>query len=79
MERWCDKTRNSIRFPHFATISYNFKHRFTEETIEDVFRWVLVFLTDWNLLSSGLSDFSEKFFRGTIVCPVLSGILQGLE
>lgn len=23
--------------PHFATISYNFKHRFTEETIKRVF------------------------------------------
>ena len=27
--------------PHFSTISYNFKHRFTEETVEEVFRWIL--------------------------------------
>ena len=27
--------------PHFSTVSYNFRHRFTEETIEAVFRWVL--------------------------------------
>lgn len=27
--------------PHFATISYAFRHRFTAEVIEDVFRWVL--------------------------------------
>ena len=27
--------------PHFATISYNFRHRFTEETIEKVFTWIL--------------------------------------
>lgn len=27
--------------PHFATVSYNFKHRFTEETIEKVFNWIL--------------------------------------
>lgn len=27
--------------PHFATISYNFRHRFTEDTIEEVFRWIL--------------------------------------
>ena len=27
--------------PHFATISYNFKHRFTEETIESIFYWIL--------------------------------------
>ena len=25
--------------PHFATISYAFRHRFTAEVIEDVFRW----------------------------------------
>lgn len=27
---------------HFSTASYNFRHRFTEETIEAVFRWILV-------------------------------------
>lgn len=27
--------------PHFSTISYNFKHRYTEQTIEDVFAWIL--------------------------------------
>ena len=27
--------------PHFSTISYNFKHRFTDETIEKVFYWIL--------------------------------------
>ena len=27
--------------PHFATISYNFRHRFTEDTIEKVFTWIL--------------------------------------
>lgn len=27
--------------PHFATISYNFRHRFTEDTIEKIFTWVL--------------------------------------
>lgn len=28
--------------PHFSTISYNFKHRFTEQTIEEVFAWILI-------------------------------------
>jgi transposase len=32
---WREKT------PHFATLSYNFKHRFSEETIEEVFNWIL--------------------------------------
>lgn len=27
--------------PHFSTVSYNFKHRFTAETIEKVFFWIL--------------------------------------
>ena len=27
--------------PHFSTISYNFKHRYTEETIEEIFYWIL--------------------------------------
>jgi transposase len=27
--------------PHFATVSYAFRHRFTEEVIEEVFRWIL--------------------------------------
>ena len=27
--------------PHFSTISYNFKHRFTEDTVEAVFTWIL--------------------------------------
>ncbi|MCX4323792.1 MAG: IS1182 family transposase [Lachnospiraceae bacterium] len=27
--------------PHFATISYNFRHRFREDTIEQVFTWIL--------------------------------------
>ena len=27
--------------PHFSTVSYNFRHHFTEETIEQVFFWIL--------------------------------------
>ena len=27
--------------PHFSTVSYNFRHRFTEETIDRVFAWIL--------------------------------------
>ena len=27
--------------PHFSTVSYNFRHRFTEETVDHVFRWIL--------------------------------------
>ena len=27
--------------PHFSTVSYNFRHRFTEDTVGQVFRWIL--------------------------------------
>ena len=27
--------------PHFSTVSYNFKHRFTENTVAEVFSWIL--------------------------------------
>ena len=27
--------------PHFSTVSYNFRHHFTEETVDQVFRWIL--------------------------------------
>lgn len=27
--------------PHFSTISYNFKHRFDEKTVEKIFYWIL--------------------------------------
>lgn len=27
--------------PHFSTISYDFKHRYTTETLEKIFYWIL--------------------------------------
>lgn len=27
--------------PHFSTVSYNFRHRFTAETIDKIFNWIL--------------------------------------
>ena len=27
--------------PHFSTVSYNFRHRFTSETIDKIFAWIL--------------------------------------
>ena len=29
------------QIPHFSTVSYNFKHRYTEKTIEEIFYWIL--------------------------------------
>ena len=31
----------SDELPHFSTVSYNFRHRFTPDTIEQVFQWIL--------------------------------------
>jgi len=39
--RWFLGYTMSQTLPHFATVSYAFRHRFTEEVIEKVFRWVL--------------------------------------
>ena len=39
--RWFLGYRISEEIPHFATISYNFRNRFTEGTIEKIFAWIL--------------------------------------
>lgn len=39
--RWFLGYTMSQQVPHFSTISYAFRHRFTEETIEQIFRWIL--------------------------------------
>ena len=39
--RWFLRYTLSEELPHFSTVSYNFRHRFTSETIEAVFRWIL--------------------------------------
>ena len=39
--RWFLGYTLSEELPHFSTVSYNFRHRFTEETIESVFQWIL--------------------------------------
>ena len=51
--RWFLGYTMAEKIPHFATISYNFKHRFTEETIEEVFRWVLREIAAHDYLSPG--------------------------
>ena len=37
--------------PHFSTVSYNFRHRFTSETVEQVFAWILGEVADAGYLS----------------------------
>ncbi len=37
--------------PHFSTLSYNFRHRFTSETADQIFNWVLNEITEAGYLS----------------------------
>ena len=39
--RWFLGYLMNEQLPHFSTVSHNFKHRFTEETINKVFEWIL--------------------------------------
>ncbi len=39
--RWFLGYRISEKIPHFATVSYNFRHRFNSETVERIFCWIL--------------------------------------
>lgn len=39
--RWFIGYTMNEETPHFSTISYNFKHRFTTETVEKIFNWIL--------------------------------------
>lgn len=39
--RWFIGYLMNEEVPHFSTISYNFKHRYTEKTIEEIFYWIL--------------------------------------
>ena len=38
--------------PHFSTLSYNFRHRFTAETVEQVFSWILEEVAEAGYLST---------------------------
>ena len=48
------------QIPHFATVSYNFKHRFNNSTVEYVFRWILK-----EAANEGYLDTSAIFVDGT--------------
>lgn len=39
--RWFLGYLMNEQIPHFSTISYNFRHRYTEKTIEEIFYWIL--------------------------------------
>ena len=37
--------------PHFSTVSYNFRHRFTAETVDQIFTWILSEIAEAGYLS----------------------------
>ena len=39
--RWFLGYRLQEKTPHFSAVSYNFKHRFTPETVSRIFDWIL--------------------------------------
>ena len=39
--RWFLGYLMNEQIPHFSTVSYNFKHRFNEHTVENIFNWIL--------------------------------------
>ena len=49
--RWYLGTPLQEETPHFSTVSYNFRHRFTEETVDQVFRWILEEVAEAGYLS----------------------------
>ena len=58
--RWFIGYPLNEQVPHFSTVSYNFKHRFTARTVEYVFRWILGEAAD-----EGFLDTSAIFIDGT--------------
>ena len=51
--RWFLGYRIQEETPHFSTVSYNFKHRFTTETVNQIFDWVLENIAEAGYLSPG--------------------------
>ncbi|HRM78634.1 MAG TPA: transposase, partial [Gemmiger qucibialis] len=37
--------------PHFSTVSYNFRHRFSEDTVNQIFSWILEEVAEAGYLS----------------------------
>ena len=58
--RWFIGYPLNEQVPHFSTVSYNFKHRFTAGTVEYIFRWILNAAAN-----EGFLDTSAIFIDGT--------------
>ena len=58
--RWFLGYRLQEETPHFSTVSYNFRHRFTTETVDQIFAWILEEVAEAGYLSP-----SVVFIDGT--------------
>lgn len=58
--RWFLGYTLNEEIPHFSTVSYNFKHRYTEETVEEIFQWIL-----WEANQAGYLAPEAVFIDGT--------------
>ena len=58
--RWFLGYRLQEETPHFSTVSYNFRHRFTTDTVDQIFGWILAKIAEAGYLSP-----SAVFVDGT--------------
>ena len=52
--RWFLGYRLQEDTPHFTTLSYNFRHRFTSETVDQIFNWILMEMVDAGYVAPGV-------------------------
>ncbi|MBQ6855758.1 MAG: transposase, partial [Lachnospiraceae bacterium] len=52
--RWFLGYRLQEDTPHFSTVSYNFRHRFTAETIDQIFNWILSEMVEAGYVAPGI-------------------------
>ena len=52
--RWFLGYRLQEETPHFSTVSYNFRHRFTSETVDQIFTWILMELVEAGYVAPGV-------------------------
>ena len=52
--RWFLGYRLQEDTPHFSTISYNFRHRFTAETVDQIFNWILMEMVEAGYVAPGV-------------------------
>ena len=52
--RWFLGYRLQEETPHFSTVSYNFRHRFTSETVDQIFSWILMEMVEAGYVAPGV-------------------------